>query len=343
MKRLRLLLFPFSVLYGSVTFLRNWLFDAGILNSKKPTAPSICVGNLSVGGTGKTPLVDFLISKLIAQKSVVVISRGYGRKSRGFRAVEINDSSENVGDEPLLYKQKYGNEIEVLVAESRVEAVTKLAVKSNTVLLFDDAFQHRKIKASLNIITTTFSDPFMEDYLLPAGNLRESKSGLKRADLVVITKCPTFLSEEKKLSLINSVQAIHSIPVFFSRIRYKSPIGFGSLKEMKSKKVLLVTGIARPEILENDLKSTFEAVVTFSFSDHHQFDRKDIQAIHRKFDTFASRDFIILTTEKDYVRLRSHVSEWEMESYPWFYLPIEIEIDNEIEFLNKVNQYVRAL
>ena len=188
MNKLRKLLFPFSLVYGSILAFRNLCYDKGWFESKSYNRPIICVGNLSTGGTGKSPMIEYLISFLIKDYKVAVLSRGYKRKTNGFKKVLIDSLAENVGDEPLQFKQKFPD-IVVAVCANRQEGIKKIKNKADVILL-DDAFQHRKVKASTNILLTTFNDLYIHDVVLPAGNLRESKRGSKRADLVVVTKCP---------------------------------------------------------------------------------------------------------------------------------------------------------
>ncbi len=335
-------LFPLAIIYGLVTYLRNLLYDFRILKTYKIPLKSICVGNLSVGGTGKTPHVMYLINKLIGSYSVAVLSRGYGRKTNGFRYVTTADIATNVGDEPLSYAYRFMNKIVVSVCESRVFGIEKL-INEQTIdlIILDDAYQHRKVTAGLNIILTEYSNPYFNDYMLPAGDLREYRFGVKRSDILIVTKCPVNIDLQEKNRFLNKIK-LDSNKVFFSHIKYGFPISFNNLKFSESATVLLITGIANPAPLVKYVES-INTTETLFFPDHHSFSLIDIRKIHAKFDTIPANEKFILTTEKDYMRLKDTLSEEEMIKYPWFYLPIEVKIDREEDFINEITGYVRAV
>lgn len=340
MKKLRLLLLPFSWIYGSITALRNVLYDTGILKTYTIPNNSICVGNLSVGGTGKTPHVDLIAGHFISQhKSVATLSRGYGRSTEGLLEATQKSTAAEIGDEPLLYKSKYGKNLRVIVSEKRIDGVKYIQknTPNNTIILLDDAFQHRAVKAGLNIIITEYSNLFIDDFHLPAGNLREWKSGIKRADIIIVSKCPVIESEEKEV--ISNRLNFDPTKIFFSHIDYGKFKGFSTQTVATIKNILLVTGIGNPAPLLGHLNLQYN-VMHLRFKDHHAFTPKDIAEIHEKFDSFASHNKIILTTEKDYVRLRGF-SQIETNKNHWFYQPITTIIDELEEFNLLLDEHVK--
>jgi len=338
----RFFLFPFSLIYLLITSLRNLAYDWGIFKSYYIPKKSICVGNLSVGGTGKTPHVTYLAELLSDTHETTILSRGYGRKTSGFLNVDATKNVNEVGDEPLFYANHFGNKVHVAVCEKRAVGVRKIQslFPTNELIILDDAFQHRAVKAGLNVLITEFNNPFSSDYLMPVGSLRESKSGSNRAAILIVSKCPENYTEETKRNLLKSLNFNPEL-IFFSRIAYSKMKAFG--KEIATfKKVILVTGIANPKPLLTYLSSKFE-VEHLSFSDHHAFSESDILRIHQKFDTFANEETIILTTEKDYMRLKDFSTDWNLQNYPWYFQPIKIEIENEEQFKNLINQYVNTI
>ncbi len=309
---LRYLLFPFAILYGIITSIRNILFDKGVLKSYLFDIPIIAVGNLSVGGTGKTPQIEYLIRLLSPKYTVATLSRGYKRKSEGFVLADVNSNAEILGDEPFQMHQKFPN-INVAVDADRkngIEQLLSLSEKPNVILL-DDAFQHRKVKAGFYILLSAFDDLFCDDLLLPTGNLRESRSGAKRADVIIITKCPKDLSEIAQENIIKKM-GLNS-PVFFSSIDYDEKVynkkESKSLTEIKNLDKLLLAGIAKPEPFFSYLQNGKD--VKMVYPDHHNFTENDIKEIENK-----AKNNLIITTEKDYVRLEKK----DLKSL--FYLPI---------------------
>ena len=342
MNLFRYFLFPFSFLYYIITLIRNLFFDWGIITSQKLQEPSICIGNLSVGGSGKTPMTIYLTNLLKNDFQVQILSRGYGRKTSGYKEVTEDSTSDDVGDEPLLYKNRFKSEITVAVAEKRslgANELLKIQTK-NSILLLDDAFQHRSVNAGFSILLTPFQQIFSSDFLLPVGNLREARCGAKRADCIVITKCPESIEAAHKNRIIECMQK-YSKPIFFSSIEYGELISFGA-KRTSFETVLLVCGIAQPETLIIELRKKYKVEVLL-FADHHNFDSSDIKEIHQKFNTFALENVVIITTEKDYVRLQTKLTADELETYPWYYLPIELKIENEDEFNLLIKKYVTAI
>ena len=342
MNLFRYFLFPFSFLYYIITLIRNLFFDWGIITSQKLQEPSICIGNLSVGGSGKTPMTIYLTNLLKTDFQVQILSRGYGRKTSGYKEVNLDSQCDDVGDEPLLYKKRFKAEVMVVLAEKRSIGANELLKKQtkNSILLLDDAFQHRSVNTGFSILLTPFQQIFTSDFLLPVGNLREARCGAKRADCIVITKCPESIEAAHKNRIIECMQK-YSKPIFFSSIEYGELISFGA-KRTSFETVLLVCGIAQPETLIIELRKKYKVEVLL-FADHHNFDSSDIKGIHQKFNTFVGDGVAILTTEKDYVRLQTKLTADELETYPWYYLPIELKIENEDEFNFLIKKYVTAI
>ncbi|XOV68350.1 MAG: tetraacyldisaccharide 4'-kinase [Fluviicola sp.] len=341
MKSIRWALIPFALLYGIATSFRNWLFNIGWKKSYEIPGKSITVGNLSVGGTGKSPLVNYLIEHFLKEEfPVATLSRGYGRKTKGLLTAGKEDTAASIGDEPLQYLHRYQNQISVHVSEARKAGVDHIrrTLNEKTIILLDDAFQHRKVKAGLNILVTEFHRPYSRDFLLPVGRLRESKSGANRADLIIVSKCPGNVSESEKQKLSMEL-AQNEQPVFFSSIKYGALTQISGTQPNTVKNILLVTGIGNPTPLLEHLKLNYN-VIHVKFPDHHAFTRVDIDTIHQKFNTFASRDKIIVTTEKDFMRLQQF-NEISEGSVPWFYQPINIMINEESKLKKLLNDYVR--
>jgi tetraacyldisaccharide 4'-kinase len=342
MGELRKLLFPFAILYGLITFVRNKMFDWGLISIYEIPVKAISVGNLSVGGTGKTPHVAFLASIISKSKKTSILSRGYGRKTKGYFQVNNNSTAMSVGDEPLQYFTQLSPEVSVVVCESRTEGVKKiLADIQPDVILLDDAFQHRKVHAEFSILLTDYSMPFYTDFMLPAGDLREYTSGKKRADRLIVTKCPNYLSNEMKKN-ISIKSGFSEKEIYFSSIEYGKVIHFDNQVVIGFDKVLLVTGIANPKPLYQYLQET-KKVELVAFQDHHPFSVSDIQKIHTKFDVLEDSTAIILTTEKDFMRLKSIVTKSQLERYPWCYIPIRISLDREAEFVQEIKNYVDTI
>ena len=315
MNLLRKILIPFSLLYGGIAALRNYFYDQGWFKSKSYNKPVICVGNLSVGGTGKSPMIEYLLEYLVKDYRVAVLSRGYKRRTKGFREVQVGSTSQEVGDEPLQFKQKFP-EIMVVVCANRQEGIEKIRIKADVILL-DDAFQHRKVSASTNVLLTTFNDLYVHDMVLPAGNLRESIRGAKRADLVMVTKCP----EKHSYAKLQEIQYILNLrseqKIYFSKISYDESIyGISEtlpLNYLLDKNFTLVTGIANPKPLVEFLKQNQFNFEHKKFPDHHYFSNSEIKNLKEK--------EIILTTEKDFVRLQPRLNKFAI-----YYLPIKITI-----------------
>lgn len=327
MKLLRKLLFPFSILYWGVTALRNKLYDLGWLKSKAYDFPVICVGNLSTGGTGKSPMIEFLVNSLKNDSKIAVLSRGYKRKTKGFREVKVDSTVMEVGDEPLQFKRKFPD-VTVAVCEDRQTGIEKL--RSNIdLLLLDDAFQHRKVQSSHTILLTSYGDLFVDDCILPVGNLRESSSGANRADILVVTKCPDALDVSEMKTIREKLDPKPHQEVYFTRIGYGSEIkneaSSKPLAYLNNKEFSLVTGIANPRPLVSFLKAEGLDFVHKAYNDHHDFSASEISDLEQQ--------KVILTTEKDFMRLQPVIKGVEL-----YYLPITTEfLDGAArDFISKI-------
>jgi tetraacyldisaccharide 4'-kinase len=322
--------------------LRNKLYDLGIFKTYEILGKSILIGNLSLGGTGKSPMTAFIVEKFKERKRIEILSRGYGRKTKGFLRLDDKSSALQVGDEPLMYFKRFGHEVGVNVCEKRVVGIKEILKNSKyDVLLLDDAFQHRAVTAGFSIVLTDFNHLFTNDYIFPVGNLRESIKGLERADLLVVSKSPAYLEENKKNEIVNKIN-FQKENIFFSSIVYGKLKSFSNTITEDVESILLVTGIANPAPLLKHLKEKYQ-VELMQFSDHHNFSVEDFAKIHKKFDTFATDKKSIVTTEKDYSRLVTPEFSDFISEKPWYYQEISITLDREIEFLEKINTYVRKI
>jgi tetraacyldisaccharide 4'-kinase len=316
MNLLRKLLFPFAILYGLITSIRNFLFDKGILKSYSFDLPVIAVGNLSVGGTGKTPQIEYLIRLLSDKYKIATLSRGYKRQSKGFILADANSNATILGDEPFQFYKKFPS-IQVAVDADRKNGIEQLLslTEKPEVILLDDAFQHRKVKAGFYILLTSYGDLYSDDFMLPTGNLRESRSGAQRANMIIVTKCPFNLSLDEQNAIKNRLKVSENQELYFTFIAYEEFI-YGenrkiNVNEIQSAAKLLVAGIAKPEPFFAYLQDTND--VCLSFPDHHNFTDKDILEIKN-----LAQNNIIITTEKDYMRLKGSLPSEQL-----FYLPIQ--------------------
>lgn len=339
MQQLRLLLWPFSMIYGLITTIRNWLYDKGIRKSTPIPGASVCVGNITVGGTGKSPMTIY-IAELLQKFQPVILSRGYGRSTKGYRLADDTDDASSIGDEPYMYTRHFGKSVPVAVAEERIIGVNNLRKQfPDSVILLDDAFQHRPVKAGLQLVLMTYDRPIFRDFPFPAGNLRESRRGLKRADVVVVTKCPEQVASEEK-ALFATKLNIKREQLFFSTISYGKKVAlFSNLEWNDPEIILLVTGIANPKPLKTFLEKNY-TVIELRFPDHHAFTAKDIQTIHQKVATFDRRRWAILTTEKDAVRLKGKEIADSLSDLPVFYQQMTVSIDREDDFNDLLINYV---
>jgi len=324
-KKLRPALLPLAWIYGLVVRLRNYFFDKGIFHSVEFTLPVFCIGNLSTGGTGKTPMVERVISSLSGKYKIAVLSRGYKRKTRGFLLAEDNSVANDIGDEPMQIHQKFKN-ITVAVSEDRLVAIPQILQErpETEIIILDDAFQHRSARAGLNILLTSYSNPYSRDCFLPAGNLRDSRRSSSRADIIVVTKCPPSLTFSEGDELREELNLSARQKIFFTSIQHQVPRHLFQLTEKvpdKATSVLLVTGIADAAPLVSALKNGSRILVELSYGDHHAYSLKDIIRIKRLFNEMRGEDKMIITTEKDGVRLFQFKNQ--LSDLPIFVLPME--------------------
>lgn len=385
LKSIRILLFPFSLVYALIVTIRNWLFDKGILRSSAFSLPIICVGNLAVGGTGKSPMVEWLIRLLKDQYPIAVLSRGYKRKTRGYALANASTTALDIGDEPMQFHSKFPD-VTIAVGEERIVAIPQLLHDrpATRAIILDDAFQHRTVRAGLNVLLTDYSNLFTRDWWLPSGDLRDAPSSYKRAGIIVVTKCPAELSEEERRAIVTEIGPRGHQQVFFSTIRYGQPYHItkgiasaagagregttpgpnpgGTMPAVENEEttsatehegtmsagrpgmtldiaeqarepkparttliddtmeVLLVTGIANPAPLKQWLDQHSRTYYEIAYGDHHIFTIDDLQSITRRFGSIQAEKKIILTTEKDAVRLIKF--RQELEGLPFYVLPI---------------------
>lgn len=349
MKLLRqILLAPFSAIYGLLISIRNIAYNTGILKEQKVSKIVISVGNLNVGGTGKTPHIEYLIRLLKKEFKISTLSRGYKRKTSGFLLASEKTTIYDIGDEPMQYFKKF-NDVSVCVCENRIEGVERMLSHNPDVDLFllDDAYQHRAIARDLNILITDYNNPYFNDYLMPSGNLREWRCQSKRADIIIVSKTTNNLS---KKNIDDFLQKINSKPhqkVYFSYIKYSDLHSFNSNTNTplnNNTSVLLITGIANPKPLKNYVSDKFNLAQELSFPDHHQFNQSDISKIKSTFKAIKTDNKIIITTEKDIMRLYLPELKNQLANLPLFYIPIEVDFhgNSKEDFDKVILDYVRT-
>ena len=343
---IKFLLYPFSVLFGIITSIRNSLYDFDVLKSKRFDVPIISIGNITVGGTGKTPHVEYLVSLLKDKFETAVLSRGYKRKSKGFIEVQADSKVTTVGDEPLQIKTKFP-EVVVAVCENRATGVEKILssqnIKTPDVFILDDAFQHRRISPDVNILLIDYNRPLKNDFLLPTGHLRESSNEIKRADIIIFTKCSGEITSIMRRIMKNEVCLKPYQELYFTTLEYGRITPVFSGKELhdefidkKNFAVLAVTGIASPVLIYKHIEKFSSQIETLKFPDHHNYSEKDISKIFGKFENIKSENKIIVTTEKDAMRFKSlgNLPEGFKESL--YYLPFKVKfLNNEENLFNK--------
>ena len=326
---MKFLLYPLSIVYNLITSLRNLLFDLGLINSVQYKIPTIGVGNLSTGGTGKSILVDYLIELLKIKYRITTLSRGYNRDTSGFIQATSKSSAYEIGDEPYQFYSKHP-EINVVVCEDRRKGMKLILnnLPNTEISIWDDVFQHRYVKPGLMLLTTTFKYPYYQDEVLPIGNLRENKSSSKRADLIIVTKCPDELSYIGKLEFLEKLSPDENQKVFFSTISYKKNLKSDDstihIDNLREEEFILVTGIADSSYLVKYLNNKNLKFKHLKYSDHYNFKKPSIDKI-----LSISRNKKIITTEKDYGRLKPKINRGEI-----YYLEVSIEFPNN---LNKIS------
>lgn len=329
------LLYPFAVLYDGVTRLRNHTFAIGLNPSFEYQANIISVGNLEVGGTGKSPMIEYLVKLLMAhEKKVATLSRGYGRKTRGFRVVEASDTAREAGDEPLAFRQKFGEQVFVAVGEDRSLAIPEILARrpDMDVILLDDAYQHRTVKPSYSILLTTYERPFYLDYVLPSGRLREARIGADRCDTVIVTKCPGDLGQGAMMEIRRNIHVFApSATVYFASTGYSDPEPLFSDSHPPEQSVVAVSGIARPELFHQHLKANYNFLGGLAYGDHHRYSEQDIESIIK---VMTEEHAMLVTTSKDAVKLRNYT---ELSQFPCYVLPIEpVFLRDEEQFQREI-------
>ncbi len=334
-----LLLLPLSLLYGLVMLLRNAMYDFGVFKSYRAPVPTLIVGNLSLGGTGKTPHVEYFINLLSEHYKIAVLSRGYGRKTKGFLKVSTNSHASEVGDEPLQIHIKYPN-IPFAVCEKRASGIQELIKQHPEIelIILDDAMQHRRITGSLVVMLSLFDEPFFKDWVVPSGRLREfAFFGKQRADICIYTKCARVSDEQKKRY---QRKFSNRKPAFFSRYRYGDWVLFSQKSpEQPIEHVLLVTGVANADKLVEHLKKNYH-VTHINFKDHHNFTEEDVAEIHRKMTNFEPATTAVVCTEKDAVKFWELNGVSQNHEVPWFYIPITAVVDEEEKLQEQIISYV---
>ncbi|MBD2704259.1 tetraacyldisaccharide 4'-kinase [Spirosoma sp. BT702] len=325
------LLLPASWLYGGITDIRNWLYDSQLIRSLRPSLPTISVGNLTVGGTGKTPMIEFLIKRSLSPtlnvpKRIVSLSRGYGRQTKGFRVATDADTAATIGDEPLQLYRKFGQAIQVTVGERRADAILTIQDRfpETKQILLDDAFQHRAVQPKLNILLMDYNRPFYEDYPFPAGRLRERRNSARRADGIVVTKCPANLWETEQQRITSQIRTYcrPETPVFFAGLQYEDPVSFATKQTVTSlPPVVLVSGLARAEPLEQYVRQTYQLIHHERFADHYAYTRNDLDKLITALPSGAA----LLTTEKDWVKLDTLLTTDERSALPLYFLPVAMQ------------------
>lgn len=347
----KILLFPFAILYGIITSFRNLLYDWNILKSKCVQVHTICVGNLAVGGTGKTPHVEYLVRLLKDLYPIAILSRGYKRDTKGFVQANSTSTVSQIGDEPLQYKTKF-NDIEVCVDANRYQGIIKMLefTKPPKIVILDDAFQHRALFSELKIVVSDFNHLYVNDCLMPAGYLRESKSGIKRADIIIVSKVPEKTTAVEIRNVMKDIKPLAHQHLFFSWLKYGELHGFqnpkdtiDTLNELFRYRLIVVTGIGNPQPMLTYLKEYASDVQHIEFPDHHQYTLEDIAHIQNQLSNFEGGNKLIVTTEKDAMRLREpHLIEIA-NSLPIYILPIEVDFKEQTqEFNDLIINYART-
>ena len=347
-------LYPFSLIYGLITGIRNFLYNANLLTSFEFKLPVICVGNITIGGTGKTPHTEYIISLLRENFRVVTLSRGYKRKTLGFQIATSSSLVSDIGDEPLQIYRKFPD-ITVAVDKNRVHGVNTILIErpETEVIILDDGFQHRKIKPGFSILLSDFHRLMVRDNLLPYGNLRESTDNMRRADIILITKSPENLSPIQRRIVVKEIDKAAYQNLFFTSLKYNEPVPLfenknsenviSDVSHRKEMNIILVTGIANPIPLKEYIQNNFGGIVHLDFRDHHQFTNQDIEMICSTWEKVESPLKYVFTTEKDAVRLQEFTNIAEPCRSSFYYIPVGIFFlnDDKDEFDKLITDYVR--
>ncbi len=321
----KIFLFPLAILYDAITRLRNHLFDSGLKPSFEFETMVVSVGNLAVGGTGKTPMTEYLIRLLRTDFKVSTLSRGYGRRTKGFRFASDKDTATTLGDEPFQLYRKFNHQVNVTVGEDRAFAIPNILQQfpETEVILMDDAFQHRFVKPQLSILVSEFNRPFYSDFVMPFGRLREARKGAERADFIVFTKCPEAIEQKDfEVRISESRKYARDKPVFFAGLTYSKPVNFGKTSVKISTKVILVTGIANSNVFQEYVTKNYDVIKHYEFIDHHRYSVNDLRMINEHHNKYPESS--IVTTEKDMVKLIDSQFVEFISNESWFYIPIEL-------------------
>lgn len=353
-KILRYILTPISWIYGGITSLRNMMFDYGVLPQEEFPVPIICIGNLTVGGTGKTPHTEYIVGMLAMDHNIAVLSRGYKRKTKGFLLANSNSTPDSIGDEPLQMYQKFGARVKVAVCEDRRKGIHELLAQfpDISLIVLDDAFQHRYVKPKVSVLLMDYNRPIYDDKMLPLGRLRESKHQVNRADMVVVTKCPSNLQPLNYRLVKKHLDLMKFQKLYFSKYRYGGlmpvfpddnpyDVSLGLLTHKDS--ALLITGIANPRSFVRHLKKYPFRKRVFHFPDHHDFSRDDIVKIQQKFDELPGERKIILTTEKDAVRLAYNPYYPSKLKRITYFIPVAVEMTTGVENFDFISDLRKAI
>ena len=346
LKSFRVLLLPVALIYGLIVYIRNRLFDKNYLKSASFNFPLICIGNLAVGGTGKSPMVEYLVRLLQPHYKIGTLSRGYKRKTKGYALANANTTALEIGDEPMQFHLKFPD-IPVAVGEERIVAIPHMLqdVPDLQAIILDDAFQHRSVKAGFNILLTEYSNLYVHDFFLPTGDLRDERGSASRAQVIIVTKCPPDLSEEKKNKIIRSLKPEEYQHVYFTTIRYGVPYHIHNSADewllTPRDEVLLVCGIANPKPLKDYLHEHTHTYYQQDYSDHHIFSIDDLNEIAEKFKEIRAKDKLILTTEKDAVRFAKFTEQ--LADLPLYVLPIRHEFlfEEGAQFNKQIIDFIR--
>ena len=321
----RILLLPFALLYGLIITMRNWLFDKNLIKSATFNFPLICVGNLAVGGTGKSPMVEYLIEVLQDDYNIATLSRGYKRKTKGYALANENTTALEIGDEPMQFHTKFP-EVSIAVGEERLVAIPQLLHDrpDTQAIILDDAFQHRYVNAGLNILLTDCSNLFYNDWFLPSGDLRDQRRSYKRAQIIIVSKCPATMSKEEKERITKRIRVTTRQHLFFTSLQYGKPYHILTKQTVsltQNVSVLLVCGIANPVQLKKYIAECAASYDELLYNDHHIFTIDDLQKIKQHFKAMEGAYKIIITTEKDAVRLFKF--QEELSQLPLCVLPVK--------------------
>ena len=347
-------LYPLSILYRLITDFRNFLFDTGISHSEEFRLPVICVGNITVGGTGKTPHTEYLIELLRKEFKVAVLSRGYKRKSTGFRIADTKSSVSEIGDEPLQIFRKFP-EILVAVDRNRANGIRTIITEhpETDVIILDDGFQHRSVKPGLSILLTDYNRLITRDYLMPYGNLRENRNNRKRADLIVVSKTPGEITEPAMTDIMKELKSHQGQKLFFTSVSHGDLIPLFENPDLKRYNLpetdpenygaVLITGIAVPGILMMFLDKYFKEIIHLKFPDHHYFTENDIDKVKTALNDLTTGEKLVITTEKDAVRLREFTNIEDQLKRIFFCVPVKVGFlkNYKREFDNLILEYVR--